>query len=99
MSALSDILDREEIGLSEEQKGALTRALHAREDAMAGIFFLAAQQFGMFPQIVAEVIAEAGLGTPPSEAEREIIRQNFTNLMEEVQRHWREQHGEGGDPT
>lgn len=96
--SIDEILDQFE-ELEPPTKAGLRAHLITREDQMAGIFFLAAQQFGMFPQIVAEVIAEAGLGTPPSEEEREIIRRNFTNLMEQIQQAWREQHGEGGDPT
>ena len=74
----------------------LHQALMEREDGMRDLLFLAGQQFGLFPAIVAEVLAEVGLGSPPSEAEREMIRANFNNLMEQFAR---AQRGEGPMPT
>lgn len=74
----------------------LRAALLNREDAMAEVMFLAGMQFGLFPQIVAEVLAEVGLGTPKTSEEREMIRRSFVNLMEAVRR---AQSGEGPMPT
>lgn len=71
-------------------------SLVAREDAMSEVLHLAGAQFGLFPQIVAEVLAEVGLGTPKSDAEREMIRRSFMTLMEELRR---AQAGEGPMPT
>lgn len=72
----------------------LKRALVAREDGMRDILSLAGAQFGLFPAIVAEVLAQVGLGTEPSEEERDYIRTQFVALMEELQR----QHREGNPP-
>jgi hypothetical protein len=77
-------------------RGRMYESLVNREDAMAEIMFLAGMQFGLFPQIVAEVLAEVGLGTPKSDGEREMIRASFTNLMEQLRR---AQSGEGPMPT
>ena len=71
-------------------------ALVNREDQMRDVLHLAGQQFGLYPQIVAEVLAEVGLGTPPSETERAMIRRNFDDLMEAFRR---AQAGEGPMPT
>lgn len=76
--------------------GAVEAALVNREDAMAEVMHLAGAQFGLFPQIVAEVLAEVGLGTPRSDEEREMIRRSFNELMENLRR---AQSGEGPMPT
>lgn len=73
-------------GLTDEQRVTLRTLLLVREDGMADHFRLAAQQFGMFPFIVAEVIASAGLGTPHTEQERLLIRNNFIEGMNELRR-------------
>lgn len=82
--------------IPDEVRAELHRALMNREDAIVEVLHLAALQFGLFPQIVAEVLAEVGLGSPKSEAEREMIRRSFTELMEQLQR---AQRGEGPMPT
>lgn len=69
---------------------ALVAALLAREDEMRDRLYLAGAQFGLFPFIVTEVLAEVGLGTPPSEAERAMIHHNFVAGMEDLQRQQRE---------
>ena len=76
------------------------RRMHAelmnREDAIVSILHLAGAQFGLFPQIVAEVLAEVGLGSPKSDEERAMIRRQFAELMEQVRR---AQSGEGPMPA
>lgn len=75
--------------LSSEQKQTLVDALIQRENTMADMFRMAGMQFGLYPQIVAEVFAEVGIGTPVDESARTFIRQQYVALMEELQR----QHG------
>lgn len=81
---LDSILARVE-GLTDEQRASLRALLLVREDNMADHFRLAAQQFGMYPEIVAEVIASAGLGSPMSDEARMLIRSNFVTLMRRLQ--------------
>jgi hypothetical protein len=71
-------------GLSEEQTTHLTRSLQEREDTMRDQLHMAGMQFGLYPQIIAEVLAEVGFGTPPTEMERAMIRQAFLTLMNEL---------------
>lgn len=94
MSTLASINDtvRHVDGLTEEQVAHLTGALVERENVMADMLRLAGMQFGLFPQIVAEVFAEVGIGSPVDEEARRLIHEQFTALMEELQR----QHGGGG---
>jgi hypothetical protein len=70
---------------------ALVRALIDREDIMADMFRMAGIQFGLYPQIMAEVFAEVGIGSPISPEQRQMVRGQFLALMEEFQR----QQGEG----
>jgi len=86
MTTLKEVLDEWQLH-NDQFPGAredLERALLVREDQMKDVLYLAGQQFGLFPQIVAEVLAETGLGTPLPPAERAMVRQNFTNLMEAI---------------
>lgn len=80
-------------GFSDEQVASVTRLLLDREDSMADMFRMAGLQFGLYPQIVAEVFAEVGIGTPIDETQRSMIRQQFNALMQELQ----QQHGQGGE--
>lgn len=84
MQNIDTILDMVE-DLTQEQRVALRNLLLLREDNMADHFRLAAQQFGMYPEIVAEVVAAAGLGTPVSEEARRLIHANFIMLMRRLQ--------------
>jgi hypothetical protein len=70
----------------------LVQALVDREDRIVEQLHMAGMQFGLYPQIIAEVLATVGLGTPPSVEGRALIRQQFIALMEELQR----QQGGGG---
>jgi hypothetical protein len=74
----------------------LQQALIEREDNMRDVLFLAGQQFGLYPAIVAEVLAQVGLGSPHTDVERQMIRDTFNNLMEQFAR---AQRGEGPMPT
>jgi len=52
-----------------------------REDEMKTLLHQAGAQFGVNPEIAAEVFAEVGIGTPLSEEERAFIHTQFVNLM------------------
>lgn len=89
MSTLTNIADT--IGtaapdLTDAQREALVLALTEREDNMAAMFHMAGMQFGLYPQIIAEVFAEVGVGTPISDQQRDMVRQGFNNLMDELRR-------------
>jgi hypothetical protein len=82
--------------VDEVTRRRMYEALVDREDQIVEVLHLAGVQFGLFPQIVAEVLAEVGLGTPKSETERAMIRRSFTELMAAIQR---AQTGDGPMPT
>lgn len=94
--SIADIVHNHAGSIPYVVQAALIEELQAREDAIADVLRLAGQQFGMYPQIVAEVIASAELGTTPPEAERAMIRAQFSALMESIAR---AQRGEGPMPT
>lgn len=73
----------------------LVAALVAREQAMADVLRQAGMQFGMYPQIVAEVLAEVEMGEPISPEQRAMIRGQFNALMEQIAA---AQRGEGPMP-
>lgn len=75
---------------------ALIERLLERERSIGDMLRMAGMQFGLFPQIVAEVLAEVELGGPLPEDQRLMIRQQFLALMEEVRR---AQEGGGDMPT
>jgi hypothetical protein len=76
--------------------GAVQEALLERENQIVDLLHMAGSQFGLFPQIVAQVLSQVRLGTPKSEAERLLLHQQFVALMEQIAR---AQRGEGPMPT
>lgn len=72
----------------------LVAALVEREQEASDVLRIIGAQFGMFPEIVAEALAEVGLGNPLSQEERAIIHHQYVALM---QRLYDEQHGGGTD--
>jgi hypothetical protein len=81
--------------VSPETRARMYEALVNREEQMAGVLHLAGQQFGLFPQIVAEVLAEVGMGAPKTTEERVMIHSSFHILMEQIAA---AQRGEGPMP-
>lgn len=64
----------------------LQERLLAREDNIATILRLAGTQFGAMPGFVSEVVVLSGLGTPPTDEERQVIHDAFHRDYEELQR-------------
>lgn len=90
--SIDDVLGmaRDVIGLDDNEYDHLRALLLSREDNIADHLRLAARQFNVKAEIVAEVLVQAGLGTPPSKEQRDLIRQNYLNLMDKTQRGWRD---------
>ena len=91
--SIADIVNR--YPLDQEQKVHLTAALIEREQAMADTLHQAGMQFGLFPQIVAEVLAQVEMGEPVSTEQRSLIHSQFHMLMEQIAM---AQRGEGPMP-
>lgn len=84
--SIADVLIKYQVDNSDASRLALHAELVAREAALCDMLRMAGAQFNLFPQVVAEVLAEVGLGAPMSADERELIRTQFTGLMEQLRR-------------
>lgn len=76
MSTIAELVERHG-----DNKEALVGALQEREDQMKDRLGMAGAQFGLFPFIVAAVLVDVGLGTPPSDEERALIHNTFNEGM------------------
>lgn len=62
-------------------------ALRTREDQIADVLRQIGAQFGLHPEIVAEVLSNyVPLGTQLSDTERQMIHTNYVNHIEELRR-------------
>jgi hypothetical protein len=92
--SIADIVNRYD--LPDTDARALTQALVDREQAMVDVLHQAGMQFGLFPQIVAEVLAQVEMGEPIPTEQRALIHSQFHVLMEQIAM---AQRGEGPMPT
>jgi hypothetical protein len=91
--SIADIVHRHYHHPATPPPESLIDALVQREEAIADTLRMAGVQFGLYPQIVAEVLAEVEMGEPITRAQRTLIRQQFEALMVELQRQHDEGHG------
>lgn len=70
--------------LDEATTTALVSALQERDQAVADYLRIIGSNFGMYPQIVAEALAEVGLGLPLSTEERALIHSAYHQLINEL---------------
>lgn len=77
---------------SEPARDALVADLIEREDLIADQLRVAGSQLGTFPELVAKVLADVGLGTPVSEEQMVYLNQQFTARVAWLQEQFR-QHG------
>lgn len=95
MSTIEQIVRRHVGPMAGNSIALLTADLAGREDEIADNLRLAAIQFGLFPEIVAKVLTDIGLGTPPSEQGKAMIEANFKALMDRLhEEHMRGEHGD-----
>ena len=80
--SIADVVNRYDVPF--ETRTQMILALTEREAAMADFLRQAGMQFGLFPQIVAEVLAECELGGRVEAEQRALIRQQFAALMEQI---------------
>lgn len=92
---IADIVNRHYRESPTAAPQVLIAHLVAREEAMAGMLRMAGMQFGMYPQIVAEILAEVQMGEPISADQRTMIRVQFNDLMTQIAA---AQRGEGPMP-
>ena len=73
----------------EAERAVLVASLIERENIMADQLRSLGQQFGLYPEIVAESLASVEMGSPLDEVTRAYVRQQFVDLMDRL----REQQG------
>ena len=74
---------RETIG--DEAADEVIRLLIQREDMIADNLRLAATQLGTFPELVAKVMADVGLGSPVSDEQKQLLDQQFVARIQWLQ--------------
>jgi hypothetical protein len=87
---VAEIVDtalRERIG--DEAADEVIRLLVQREDMMADNLRLAATQLGTFPELVAKVLADVGLGTPVDDTTKTMLDQQFVARIAWLQQQMR----------
>lgn len=93
--SIADIVNRHYADPATPPPESLIHALMEREQAMADTLRQAGMQFGLFPQIVAEVLAQVEMGEPISTEQRAMVHFQFHGLMEQIAA---AQRGEGPMP-
>jgi hypothetical protein len=79
MQSIADVVTQAHA--EEVPPDVLTARLIAREDEFALAFHMAGAQFGMFPEIIAEVFAELHFGSPITQEQRAMVHNQFVALM------------------
>lgn len=85
MKSIQEIVSEHNDKTTVEDAEALTSALLEREDEMADHLRLAAINFGLYPQIVAKVLMDVGVGTTVSEEARVMINAQFVAIITAIQ--------------
>lgn len=70
---------------ADDVRTALVGELTGRDEALADVLRLAANQFGLYPEIVEEMFCQTGLGGPYDSEQRERARTAYRALMERLQ--------------
>lgn len=76
-----------------DYRADLLAALVAREENIADLLRLAGAQFNLFPEIVAEMFAQVGLGEPMSADQRRMVHANYHALMDRLRNEFEQGHG------
>jgi hypothetical protein len=71
-------------------KDALIAALIEREDQIADHLRVAGAQLGTFPEFVAKVLADTGLGTPVDAETKMLLNRQFTERLAWLQEQFRD---------
>lgn len=87
MTTIREVLEATMRGTHPVVIGRVEEALLAREDNIADTLRMTGvESFGLEPAIIAEVLTEVGLGTPPSTEARAEIHNQFHATIERLRR-------------
>lgn len=90
LPTVRDVVDRHRNLIGDTVADQLIADLYQREDLVADFLRLAGTQLGTFPEFVAKVLTDAGLGTPVSTEEQAYLNQQFAARMEWLQQQFRQ---------
>lgn len=93
MTTIADVLATQGIDVEGENGAVLHEALLAREEELVGVLAINAVQFGVHPEIMAEVFAAIGIGRPKSDEEKALIHATYVAHMERLREEWLRQQG------
>lgn len=71
----------------------LIECLIAREDRIADALRVAGSQLGTYPELVAKVLADVGLGSPVDEQTKALLDKQFTERVQWINEQIRRQGG------
>lgn len=87
MSTIKEVVAKYENLIGERVAEEMAAELLAREDElMDQLRMVGVQQFGVYPEFIAEVLAALGLGTPLSTEARTMVHNNFHARLEQLRR-------------
>lgn len=95
LPTIAEVLVKHNVDVDSEWGKSLHEWLVTREDNMADLMRLAATQFGLYPEIVAKVLADLQMGAPITEEHKALIDRQFITLMERLQEEYRRQNPDG----
>lgn len=72
------------ITLPDAAKASLRELLVAREENIKTLLSLAGQQFALYPEVVAEVLAQCNLGEPLDTATRALIHSRYHEAVNKL---------------
>lgn len=85
-----EVVDRHRNLIGDTVAEQLITDLLAREDAVADMLRMAGSQLGTFPEFVAKVLADVGLGTPIDAEQHQYLNSQFAARLEWLQQQFRD---------
>jgi hypothetical protein len=89
LPTVREVVDKHRNLIGDTVAEQLIAYLINREDLIADVLRVAGSQLGTFPEFVAKVLADAGLGTPVSPEQQEYLNQQFSNRLAWLQEQFR----------
>lgn len=90
LPTVREVVDKHRNLIGETVAEQLITDLTQREDLIGDMLRQAGTQLGTFPEFVAKVLADVGLGTPVSEEHQAYLNQQFATRLEWLQQQFRD---------
>lgn len=88
---VKDVVDKHRTLIGDQVADELIRDLIHREDLIADMLRTAGAQLGTFPEFVAKVLADVGLGEPVTPEHHQYLNQQFAARLAWLQDQFRNQ--------